>query len=71
MRKYLVDIHLKTGFIVPMEAEEENGELALNKIQGMFYLQDGWIHLTDRNGDKHRILGNNVNNLFLFDPNKP
>ena len=57
INEYIVEINLNSSYnnIIPIAVREENSELALNKVQGMLNVKDGWIHLEDISGAKYRV----------------
>lgn len=69
--EYIVEIQLSTGFnnVIQIAVKEENSELALNKVQGMLNVKDGWIHLEDNFGTKYRIKNEHVSYLRIL-PNQ-
>lgn len=68
MKEYIVQVTLDatTNFGIPIVVKAENNELALNKVQGMLYSQEGWIHLEDKEGGQHRIKGDLIKHLVIF-----
>lgn len=62
LNDYIVEIYLASSYnnIIPIAVKEENSELALNKVQGMLNVKDGWIHLEDSLGSKYRIKNEQV-----------
>lgn len=64
-KEYRVMVGLRHGFGFDILVREENAELALNKVQGMLYSEDGWTQLDSANGDKHRVRAGEVTHLAI------
>ena len=63
--EYIVEIQMQFGFIT-MTVREETAELALNKVQGMLNVKDGWIHLEDSFGAKYRVKNEHISCLRVI-----
>ena len=65
LNNYIVNIHIVGNYCISIKIREENAELALNKVQGMLNVKDGWIHLDDDFGAKHRIKNESITHLSV------
>lgn len=66
LSNYIVNVHIIGTYCIRITIREENAELALNKAQGMLNVKDGWIHLEDDFGAKHRIKNESVTHLSVL-----
>lgn len=68
MNEYHVEIIIRHyDYSMFMKVEEENGDLALNKVQGIFHSVNGWIQFVDVDKNKVRVRENDV--LMIRLPN--
>jgi hypothetical protein len=65
LNNYIINIHIVGNYCIPIKIREENAELALNKAQGILNVKDGWIHLEDDFGAKHRIKNESITHLSV------
>lgn len=64
-KDYIVEVHMNHMNWICVKVREENADLALNKVQGMIYNVDGWIHLDDDLHNKYRVKSESISHLLV------